>query len=589
MSLRRLRHPVVTLALLTVSIAPQMFAQLPTPSQQLASLLGAIGSELRTTTFDQQIGADGALQHLPDVTRSAWVADAALWRTVGERARTIPVDRLMPDELTTLRVLQWEASLQRDRAPHWWVDFSTITPYASPLTFIVTALRARPLAAASDTTQYLQLLRGIAPLMDSVRAGLDQRGARGIRLSRDALPAAIALLRAYECADGANPFAVTTRQLASLDAPTRDAFVASAARVVDSGIVPAVVRLTTYLSGPYTASAPRGVGLAQYPGGTAYYAWLVRWHTTLDVTPDSVHRAGLAEVARIERDMATIRRQLGVSVTMRQFRDSLSKDAQFFARTPEEFGARLTMYARRLAPLLDRQFAMRPRAQGDVQRLPSALEPVMTFGYYQIPTPTDSMGHYYFNGSHLEQRTLLTAAPLIAHELWPGHHFQINLALENTGLPAYRRSRYYTAFGEGWGNYASLVAGELGLYATPMERYGYAAFDMFLACRLVVDTGMNYHGWSRDRAKAYMREHLIESDAQIETESLRYSTDIPAQALAYKMGTREFVALRARAERTMGPRFDVRAFHGVVLSSGGLPMRVLGQVVDEWARVVVQK
>lgn len=362
------------------------------------------------------------------------------------------------------------------------------------------------------------------------------------------------------------------------------AFSTAAARVVDSAIVPSVERLIGLLTGPYAAGAPARVGLSQYPGGKAYYAWLVRWHTTLDVTPDSVHRVGLAEVARIEREMSLARRALGVTLGTRAFHEQLAHDPRFFAKTPEEFGARLMSYATKLDPLLDRYFGMRPNAKGDVRRLPAALEPAMTFGYYQTPTPSDSMGHYFFNGTGLDQRTLLTAAPFIAHELWPGHPFQLNFARENTAIPAYRRQRYFTAYSEGWGNYASSAAGELGLYADPWDRYGNAAFDMFFACRLVVDTGMNYFGWSRERAMAYMHEHMIESATQIETETLRYSTDIPGQSLAYKMGSLKFSRLRRQAEVAMGKRFDVRGFHAQVLGSGGLTLGVLGEKLGRWER-----
>jgi uncharacterized protein (DUF885 family) len=308
---------------------------------------------------------------------------------------------------------------------------------------------------------------------------------------------------------------------------------------------------------------------------------LVRWHTTLETTPQEVHEIGLAEVARIEREMAAIRAELGFTGTQRAFHAQLARDPRFFATTPEEFGERLMHHARRLEPLLDRAFARRPRAPGDVRRLPPALEPAMTFGYYQTPTATDSIGHYYYNGTQLSERTMLTAAPLIAHELWPGHHFQINLARENTALPPYRQGNY-TAFSEGWGDYASIVAGELGLYSDPWDRYGRLAMDMFLSCRLVVDTGMNALGWSRARAMEYLRDHVLESETQIRTESLRYSTDLPGQALAYKMGSREFERLRRRAEGALGARFDLRAFHDQLLTSGSLPMTVLGSKVEGW-------
>jgi uncharacterized protein (DUF885 family) len=345
-----------------------------------------------------------------------------------------------------------------------------------------------------------------------------------------------------------------------------------------------VERLVTLLTGAYADAARDQVGLMHYPGGRAYYDWLVRYHTTLPVTAEQVHRIGVAEVARIEREMAAIRAAVGFTGSRSAFHAQLAKDPRFIAKTPEEFGERLMSYATRLWPLIPRAFGTLPRARGDVRRLPPELEPAMTFGYYQVPTARDSVGHYFYNGTQLEQRSLLTAAPLIAHELWPGHHFQVNLTRENSALPPYRRDRYYTAFGEGWGDYASIVAGDLGLYEDPYDRYGRLAMDMFISCRLVVDTGMNGLGWSRERAMAYMRAHVLESETQIRSESLRYSTDLPGQALAYKMGSREFVQLRAGAERALGSRCRAPAYHDMLIGSGSLPMMVVRARVAAWVQ-----
>jgi uncharacterized protein (DUF885 family) len=215
-----------------------------------------------------------------------------------------------------------------------------------------------------------------------------------------------------------------------------------------------------------------------------------------------------------------------------------------------------------------------------VKRLEAEREPGMTFGTYEPPSAAEPRGLYYFNGSKLEDRSLLTAGPLIYHELVPGHHFQIALASENTSLPPFRRELWDTAYVEGWGEYSSAVAEEMGMYADPYDLYGRLSMDMFLSVRLVVDTGMNAFGWPRVKAVQYMREHLMESDTQIASESLRYSADIPGQALAYKMGSRGFWELRKRAETALGQRFDVRRFHDCILGSGSLPLSALGRKVD---------
>jgi uncharacterized protein (DUF885 family) len=206
----------------------------------------------------------------------------------------------------------------------------------------------------------------------------------------------------------------------------------------------------------------------------------------------------------------------------------------------------------------------------------------MTFGYYDPPDHDKPSGRYRFNGSRLGERTMVTAAPLIYHELVPGHHFQIALQRENEELPPLRRESFATAFVEGWAEYASDLAGEMGLYREPYDRYGRLAMDMFLSTRLVVDTGMNAFGWSLEQARQFMRGHVLESETQIGTETLRYSVDLPGQALAYKLGSSKIRELRERAEAELGERFDVRRFHDAVLSPGALPLPVLEEHVGWW-------
>ena len=204
----------------------------------------------------------------------------------------------------------------------------------------------------------------------------------------------------------------------------------------------------------------------------------------------------------------------------------------------------------------------------------------MTFGYYQIPTKADPTGYYNYNGSNLAERPLFNCASVVYHELVPGHHFQINLQSENESLPMFRREGEHTAFLEGWAEYASGLAEEMGMYQDAYELYGRLAAEMFLTVRLVVDTGMNYYGWPRSKAVEFMKANLLESDTQIFTESLRYSCDIPGQALAYKIGSTKIRALREKAKEALKDKYDVRKFHAAVLGSGSMPMTVLEQHID---------
>jgi uncharacterized protein (DUF885 family) len=300
----------------------------------------------------------------------------------------------------------------------------------------------------------------------------------------------------------------------------------------------------------------------------------------MDIKPEEVHRLGRSEVEGLRKRMDEVQTRIGFSGSRAKFRETLRKDSRFYPRAPEEVGETLLRHARRIEPKVDSWFLRRPRAPYGVKRLDPQLEGGQTFGYYQTPTANDPTGYYLYNGSNLANRSLLNAAHLAYHELVPGHHFQINLAYENAALPAFRRESFDTAYTEGWAEYAASVAGEMGMYADAYDLYGRLAGEMFITVRLVVDTGMNALGWTRQRAVAFMREHEMETDEQIRTESLRYSCDIPGQALAYRMGHLKIRDLREKARKALGTRFDVRRFHDAVLSSGSLPMTTLEKHVD---------
>jgi uncharacterized protein (DUF885 family) len=237
-------------------------------------------------------------------------------------------------------------------------------------------------------------------------------------------------------------------------------------------------------------------------------------------------------------------------------------------------------YVERIEPKVPQYFLHAPKARYTTERLAPALESAYTFGLYVPPSDGQSTGIYYFNGSHLEARPLFKAGPLITHELVPGHHFQLNLAAENQSIPAFRRYAPFPAYTEGWADYSSQLASEMGAYQDDYDRYALLAQNVHQSLRLVVDTGFHSLGWSLEQAKQYMREHELESEVQIDTEASRYSMGEPAQALAYKLGSNEMARLRAKAQKELGKNFDIREFHDWILGSGPLPLEILEQHVD---------
>jgi uncharacterized protein (DUF885 family) len=521
------------------------------------------------------------VESLPEISEQSSRREAAVHRGFLKRLVRIDASALDHDAWLTWAVLEWQLKQEVEAADHLALDVQ-ITPYTLPLPTIHQVFTRQTFASRQDLDRYLRLLRQYPRYVGQIQEWAQWQRSQGILIPRETVDQMVPLIRAFAQPAEKSLFAVAPERLASIDVQEAEAFRAQVSKIVREEANPALERLAALLEGDYRKAAPERVGLGQYPGGPEVYRFLVRFYTGLDVTPEEVHRRGLEEVARLESRMAEIRRQVGFAGTLRELNEHLRTDPRFLAKTPEEVAERLMAPIRRIEPLIPRYFRTVPKAPYGVKRLDPAIEGSWTFGFYEQPSPADPSGWYRFNGSKLDQRPLVGAAALIYHELLPGHHFQIALQQENAGLPPLRRNLYHTAFVEGWGEYASELGIEMGLYDDPYALYGRLAMDMFLSNRLVVDTGMNALGWERSRAIEYMRERLLESEVQIGTETLRYAASSPGQALAYKMGSAKIWELRRRAERELGKKFDLRRFHEAVLGSGAMPMTVLGKHVDWW-------
>jgi uncharacterized protein (DUF885 family) len=575
---RRTRAPA---AIVSIFLAVPMAALLPrSPSSRTVAEAGeAYLDFLKQDSLYLRMKFGLPIERLPDISLAKEEADArfaARWLTRLGEVRPADLDE---DETLSLDILRRQLGVVRD-TPHFHGLGFPVTPYASPFGLVNRAFSTFAMPDEGAAQRYLGLLRQMPAFVGAVRAELAAQVARGIRIPRDELAIAVPFVASLAGDAQTSPYAVGAERLAALPPSAASAFREEVTAVIEKDVNPPLRSLVDWLGGEYRGQAPEAVGLGQYPGGPEYYAWLVRLHTTMAVTPAEVHQIGLERVAAIDVEMKKVRDRLGFAGTKAEFKALLKKDARLFPRTPEEIGERLMGHIRRIEPKVDDFFLRRPKAAYGVRRLEPQLEPGQTFGYYNPPTAAEPVGYYYFNGSNLADRSLLNAAALIYHELVPGHHFQINLAYESRTIPPFRRETTDTAYTEGWGEYASALAGEMGMYEDPYDLYGRLSMEMFITLRLVVDTGMNALGWPRAKAVELMRENLMETDTQIDTESLRYSCDIPGQALAYKMGALEIRRLREKARGALGPRFDIRRFHEAVLGRGSLPMTTLERHID---------
>jgi uncharacterized protein (DUF885 family) len=353
------------------------------------------------------------------------------------------------------------------------------------------------------------------------------------------------------------------------------------AATIAGQINPAYRRLRAFLAVQYLPAARDSIGLAALPGGDQFYRTLIRVQTTLPLEPEAVHQLGLDEVARIEQAMAGVKAELGFAGPLPAFFDELRRNPAYHPRCEAELAAGYAAIARQVDARIPAFFERAPREPLLIRPYPAYRGKFEAGGGYEPAGGDGAPGVFHYNTFDLANRFLTGMTTLYLHEGAPGHHFQIALAQENTALPDFQRQGGNTAFVEGWALYAETLGYPMGLYADPRQHWGTLDDEMLRAMRLVVDTGIHARGWSREQAIAYMLAHSGMGRSDVEAEVDRYIAN-PAQALAYKVGALTIQRLRARAEATLGPRFDIRRFHSVVLGSGALPLPVLEAKIARW-------
>lgn len=371
---------------------------------------------------------------------------------------------------------------------------------------------------------------------------------------------------------------------ASIDAGTAIRLRSDASDAIARALV-SYRQLLRFMEQEYTPAARPWPGISSVPQGRAIYRAAVAQHTTRpDLTPEQVHDIGLAEVARIRAEMERVIAETGFEGTFADFLTFLRTDPQFYAETPEQLLAEAAVLSKKLDAILPQYFGKLPRLTYGVSPVRPEIAPGYTTARYSGgDAKTGRAGTYLVNTYRLDQRPLYEMPALTAHEAVPGHHLQIALAQELEDVPEFRRAYYATAFGEGWGLYAELIAGEAGLYDTPYKRFGALSYEMWRACRLVADTGLHWYGWSREEAEACFRENSALAELNIQTEVTRY-IGWPGQALGYKIGEITIRQLRADAQDALGDAFDIRDFHDLVLAEGALPLSLLEARVNNWVQ-----
>jgi uncharacterized protein (DUF885 family) len=515
---------------------------------------------------NDQPGEAGASNRFPSVNAASQHARLAHWTQTLTTLRSIPFDALSPEEKVNAQVFRASIrSLSND------VKFRIYeAPFNSDTFFWTDFTPRQGFGTVGAYRSYLARLRDVPRYFDEQVANMRAGLARGFTVPRVSIVGRDKTIEPYLKVDTANPLYTPFAQIPSTIAAADQAAMRAEAQTVLSEVVaPAYERLLTFLRTEYAPNARTTLGATALPDGEAYYQAMIEKFTTLSLTPKQIHEIGLKEVARIEKEMEATKQRAMFTGTMAEFFQFLRTDPQFYAKTPRELLSYSAYVSKKADWKLGETFGLLPRRRHGILPVPDALAPIYTGG-------RGGLEACMMNTYNLAARPLYTLAALTLHECTPGHSFQAALALEGPGRPPFRRSTSFSAYGEGWGLYTEWLGTVMGIYETPYEDFGRLTYEMWRACRLVIDTGIHAFGWSREEAMDYLRTRAALSEHEITTEVERYIA-WPGQALAYKLGELQIRRHRREAEEKLGARFDQRHFHDAILAIGSVPLPVLEQ------------
>lgn len=576
------RLTVAVTALLLASLAP---AALADPAADLDALIADF------ETHEQHrdpisAGRDGDLEALavwPDARPEAVAERLAATREFRDRLRNIDADDLDDDRQVSHSVLAYllDSRLMAGRFDSQRIPFTNDSGFFTTPLHLANATRPRTVAEAEA---WISRLQQIPDYFDAHRSWMELGMQSGFVQPEPIVRGVIEQLRGIAAgdADDSELLAPIGRLPAAIPEDERQRLNLAAREAVASDALPAYRSLLAFFEEEYLDIPRSSLGISELPDGRDYYRALVQQHTTLQITPEELHERGLAEVRRIRAEMDAVVEATGFDGDFAAFLDYLRSDPRFYAETPEELLREAAYLAKLADDAMPSFFRRLPRLPYGVRPVPASLAPHYTTArYWPGNIEAGEAGGYMVNTYALDQRPLYELPALTLHEAVPGHHHQIALAQEIEDVPQFRRRAGITAFVEGWGLYAEYLGQEMGLYRTPYEDFGRLTYEMWRACRLVVDTGLHWYGWSREEAEACLLENSALAPHNVRTEVSRYIA-WPGQALAYKTGELLIRALRREAEEELGARFDLRDFHDHLLSAGAMPLAALERRMRAW-------
>lgn len=511
---------------------------------------------------------------LPDVGAAAQQARLKVWDQALADLKQIDPKALSADNQINYAIYHDQIfNLAEDvRLRGYEMPFNADSSFWSNLSFMA----RREMKTAQDYRNYIARLNDVPRYFgqqtDNMRAGL-KRGFSVPRAVLDGREVSIATVAELKDPTESPLYAPFKKLPSTIPAAEQATLREQASAAISGKVVPAFQQLRTFFVNEYVPQARSTLAAEAMPDGKAYYRQQIHEYTTLDLSPDQIHQIGLGEVARIQKEMNDIIKQVGFKGSFAQFLTFLRTDPQFYAKTPNELLYRAAWISKRIDGVIGKYMTL-PRARFTIVPVPPDIAPFWTAG-------RGGMGTYWLNTYNLPARPLYNLPALTLHESDPGHALQGALAAEQGEQPEFRRNAYISAYGEGWGLYSEKLGVEMGIYETPYEDFGRLTYEMWRAARLVIDTGVHSKGWTREQAIAYLRDHTALSEHEVTTEVDRYIS-WPGQALSYKLGEIAIVRLRAQAEKELGDKFDVKGFHDAVLKQGSVPLPVLEQQIQAY-------
>lgn len=462
-------------------------------------------------------------------------------------------------------------------------------PFNTFYSFWDTALSASHglnMRSESDYLAYIQRIKDSARYIneniENMRAGIKD----GFVLPKIVVAGVAPTVRARSQISAAESrlYAPFKSMPASISATQQQYLSSAALEAIENYAIAALVKVANFLETEYTQAASDSLAVNQLPNGNAYYRHAIKRYVTEEIDPQEIHAIGLAEVKRLREEMESQMQAAGFHGTLDEFADFLRTDAQFYATTKTELLKEAAYIAKRIDYKLPEFFGKLPRQPYGIVPVPDAIAPNYTTASYN-PAPLEGIrgGAYWVNTYRLDQRPLYEMVALTLHEAVPGHHLQSAISLELENVPSFRRDLYLSAYGEGWGLYSEALGVEMGVYDTPYQHFGRLSYEMWRACRLVIDTGIHAQGWSRQQALDFLADNTSLSLANVRAEVDRYIS-WPGQALSYKMGQLKISELRALTQAELGGQFDIREFHDTLLGQGAMPLALLEQQIQAYIK-----